>query len=74
MKTLNEFIARQERQLASRRLKEEQRKKEVVLAALAEDPAKREARREALIAWNQAAVEWGDTLDRIIISLEKEAQ
>lgn len=74
MKTLNEFIARQERQLASRRLKEEQRKKEVVLAALAEDPAKKEARREALIAWNQAAVEWGDTLDRIIISLEKEAQ
>jgi len=74
MKTLNEFIARQEWQLEARRLKKEQQKKEIVLAALTEDPAKREARREALIAWHQAAVEWGDTLDRIIISLEKEAQ
>ena len=74
METLKKQIERQERLLKAARLKKERQRNEIVLAALAEDPIKREERRQVLHAWHRSAVKLGDTLDRIIVSLEEKKQ
>jgi len=71
MKTLNELIAKQERQIKAERLKKEQQKKEIVLAALTEDPADREELQKALVDLYLSAVELGNILDKTIKSLEE---
>jgi len=72
IQTLEEFIERQERQIKVRRLRKERQRNEIVSAALAEDPIKREERRQVLVDLNQSLTETGEALDRIIKSLEEE--